>query len=106
MSSDFKLDIYQHDPEEPESGSAILSEKLLDERANAIHTVPKQGNMSINNFATNAERRAWNHRCEINLYAFLHFPLFALFLLCHGKFRSQDFMFVLIVYNSFHSIVP
>ncbi|ESW18721.1 hypothetical protein PHAVU_006G064700 [Phaseolus vulgaris] len=59
MSSDFKLDIfYQHDPEEPGVGSAVISEKLLDERANAMHTARKQGN----NFATNAERRAGNDR--------------------------------------------
>jgi len=70
MSSDFKLDIfYQHDPEEPGVGSAVISEKLLDERANAMHTARKQGN----NFATNAERRAGNDRCEINLYAFQAF---------------------------------
>ncbi|WVY94930.1 hypothetical protein V8G54_034018 [Vigna mungo] len=63
MSSDFKLDIiYQHDPEEPGLGGRMISEKLLDERTNSMHTVRKQGNLSINNFATNAERRALNDR--------------------------------------------
>ncbi|CAJ1960317.1 unnamed protein product [Sphenostylis stenocarpa] len=63
MSSDFKLDIYsQHDPEETGLGSTVTSKKLLDERANATHAVRKQGNLSINNFATNAERRALNDR--------------------------------------------
>ncbi|XP_027933421.1 GDP-mannose transporter GONST2-like [Vigna unguiculata] len=63
MSSDFKLDIIdQHDPEEPGLGRGMISEKLLDERTNAMHTVRKQGNLTINNFATNAERRALNDR--------------------------------------------
>jgi len=98
MSSDFKLDIIdQHDPEEPGLGRGMISEKLLDERTNAMHTVRKQGNLTINNFATNAERRALNDRCERNLYAFMHFPLLALFLFYHCKFCLQNFMLVSVV---------
>ncbi|RDX70705.1 GDP-mannose transporter GONST2, partial [Mucuna pruriens] len=62
MSSDFKLDIFsEHDSEEPGLGTAITS-KMFDEKADAVHTVREQGKLSINNFATNAERRALNDR--------------------------------------------
>lgn len=61
MSSNFKLDIVtQHEPEEPGLSTTITSRLSLD-------GIREQGKMPINNFATNAERRALNDRCEINL---------------------------------------
>ncbi|KAG4377231.1 hypothetical protein GLYMA_18G066200v4 [Glycine max] len=63
MSSDFKLDIFsQHDSEEPGLGTTITSKMFLDEKANSVQTIREQGKLSINNFATNAERRTLNDR--------------------------------------------
>ncbi|OIV95559.1 hypothetical protein TanjilG_02914 [Lupinus angustifolius] len=54
MSSDYKLDIVtHHDHQEPGLSTTISSRQSLE----GIH---EQGNMSINNFTTNAERRALN----------------------------------------------
>ncbi|XP_019418344.1 PREDICTED: GDP-mannose transporter GONST2-like isoform X2 [Lupinus angustifolius] len=56
MSSDYKLDIVtHHDHQEPGLSTTISSRQSLE----GIH---EQGNMSINNFTTNAERRALNDR--------------------------------------------
>lgn len=94
MSSDFKLDVVtQHDSEEP-GLSTTISSKLLDEKANTVHTIfngiREQGKLPMNNFATSAERRALNDRCETNLL-FLHFfihesTLFIYFIFCASKF--------------------
>ncbi|KAJ1441866.1 Sugar phosphate transporter domain [Sesbania bispinosa] len=67
MSSDFKLDIVtQHDLEEPGLSTTINSKLSLDEKATTVHTIfngiHEQGKLSINNFATNTERRALNDR--------------------------------------------
>ncbi len=65
MSSEFKLDVVSHDFEE--SGlSSLKGEVALGERVNAAYEVLndnlKQGNGSISNIATNAERRAFSDR--------------------------------------------
>jgi hypothetical protein len=65
MSSEFKLDVVSHDFEE--SGlSSLNGEVALGERVNAAYEVLndnlKQGNGSISNIATNAERRAFSDR--------------------------------------------
>lgn len=66
MSADFKLDVVtSHDIEESEL-SSINGEVTLNDRVNATYKVfndiSKQGNGSITNNVTTAERRAFTDR--------------------------------------------
>lgn len=68
MSKDYKIDIIgrRHSEDEPELGT-LPSKLSLDEKANAGHGIHEQGPISIDNFATNAERRALSDRYGANL---------------------------------------
>lgn len=101
MKNDYKIDIGSHGfKEEPEMG--ILSSKLLlDEEADAesgnhigIH---EQEKISINNYSTNAGRRALSDRCEINhlICSFKHQSCLSLFI----SLFLLSFMSKVIVYN-------
>lgn len=72
MLTDYKIDILgRHDSEEEPELSTLPSKLSLDGKANAGHKIlngiHEQRKTSINNFATNAERRALSDRCEANL---------------------------------------
>lgn len=72
MSGDYKLDIgTHHGSEEPRLSTTIDSKLSLDEYANAVHTtfngIRDQGKLAVNNFSTNAERRALTDRCKTSI---------------------------------------
>lgn len=69
MSTDYKIVIVSRDDSE-EPKFTIPSKLSLDETANAGHEIlngSHEQKLSINNFTTNAERRALSDRSEANL---------------------------------------
>jgi hypothetical protein len=67
MSAEFKLDVVNsHGIEESELISSTNGEVTLNDRVNATYKafndIRKQGNGSITNIVTNAERRAFTDR--------------------------------------------
>ncbi|XP_054819735.1 GDP-mannose transporter GONST2-like isoform X2 [Prosopis cineraria] len=66
MSTDYKIDIGRHGFKEEPELSILPSKLLLDEDADAVHEnlngIREQEKISINNYSTNADRRASNDR--------------------------------------------